>query len=100
MIYLVAWLPILSIHWLDNLGVVWSILDNVKQQFGPWLVHVTDHFHRLLCHTSGPEHTREEDNQYQQLHQGDVPVIASLKYQIEIKGCPKVVLTDNGSEFR
>ena len=80
-----TWLPVLGVHGLDNLGVVGSILDDVEQQLGPWLVNIADHLHLLLCDTSGPEHTGEEDNQDQQLHQGDVPVIASLNIRLRSK---------------
>ena len=76
---LLTWLPFLGVHQLDYLGVVGTVLDDVEEQLGPGLLEVAHHLHVLLRDAGGPEHSSEEDDQHQQLHQGDVPVIPSLE---------------------
>ena len=69
----VAVSPLLLVHDVHYLGVVRSVLHDVKQQFCPRLL-VASNLYSLLPHTSRPEDSSEEDDQHQQLDQRAVPV--------------------------
>ena len=70
---IVAVLPLLLIHHVHNLGVVRSVLHDVEQELCLWL-WVRSNIYSLLRDTSRPEHSSEEDDYNEKLHEGAVPV--------------------------